>query len=53
MRLITVIKLLLGVGTKENYSYSATEIFILGLGLLTVFFGSLLTIIFLISLYIK
>jgi hypothetical protein len=45
----TVIKLLLGVGDKENKSYTPVQLFLLGLSLLAVFFGSLLTIIFLIS----
>ena len=50
----TVIKLLLGVGDKEEQkSYTVFQLFLLGLSLLAVFFGSLLTIIFLISLYIK
>tara|TARA_Y100000389_G_C17384380_1_gene476169 strand:- start:599 stop:754 length:156 start_codon:yes stop_codon:yes gene_type:complete len=49
----TVIKLLLGVGDKEHKSYTPVQLFLLGLSLLGVFFGSLLTIIFLISLYIR
>jgi hypothetical protein len=49
----TVIKLLLGVGDKQHKTYTPAQLFLLGLGLLCVFFGSLLTIIFLISLYIK
>ena len=49
----TVIKLLLGVGDKEHKTYTPFQLFLLGFGLLSVFFGSLLTIIFLISLYIR
>ena len=48
-----ILKLLLGVGDKQHHSYTPVQMFLLGLGLLAVFFGSLLTIIFLISLYIE
>jgi hypothetical protein len=49
----TVIKLLLGVGDKEHKTYTPFQLFLLGVSLLCAFFGSLLLIIVLISLYIK
>ena len=48
----TVIKLLLGVGDKQQKSYTPFQLFLVGIALLLTFFGSLLTIIFAISLYI-
>jgi hypothetical protein len=48
MRLL--LKLLLGVGTKEeDYNPTAFNMFFTAIGLMLVFFGSLLLIIYLIS----